>query len=364
MDQPRTAGLLSLASPVGSVSVDPSVGHLHALRFVTEGRMLEPLHTAPWLDEPEDTLPEGLSPVERRLSGDFLCAPFAGTDDPDIPPHGWPANSAWSMTERNENSACFALGRTVQGARVEKTITLSADAPVLYQTHSISGGSGGLTAAHHTMVRMATGGRLFLTPKRVAITHDAPLDPGRNRLACPARSIDLTAFPAADGGTIDLTHLPIGDAHEDFVTLVEAGRDGIGWTALIRKVEDDIVFILKDKAVLPVTMLWHSNGGRDYAPWSGRHTGVIGIEDGRAAGAASLLAARGDNPVRAQGVDTVFELAEGVTHTVRHVIGCVPRDGWTWIADIAVAGNALVLTGDDAAARTIPFDAAFFGQGG
>ncbi len=360
MNQASDTGFVRLASPFGSVSVDPAVGNLRALHFVVESRTLEPLHTAPWLDEPEDNLPADLVPIERNLSGDFLCAPFGATDDPDVPLHGWSANSAWSLVASQPASARFSLDRTIQGARIEKTATLAADAPLLYQVHAISGGSGGLTAAHHPMMRMAAGGRLFMAPKRVAITPDAPPEPGRDRLAYPGRSTDLSAFPAADGGTVDLTRLPIGDAHEDFVALVEADHDGIGWTALIRDAEDDIVFILKEKAALPITMLWHSNAGRDYAPWNGRHKGVIGIEDGRAAGVAGLLAARRENPLNAEGAETVFELADNVTHTIRHVIGCLPRAGWTRIDDIAVDGATLVLTGENGATRKLPFDAAFF----
>ncbi|TIT02535.1 MAG: hypothetical protein E5W85_32300, partial [Mesorhizobium sp.] len=116
-------------------------------------------------------------------------------------------------------------------------------------------------------------------------------------------------FPAADGGTLDLTDYRIDQSREDFVTLVEADHGGPGWTALARKAEADLVVVLKNPAELPVTMLWISNGGRDYAPWSGRHRGVLGIEDGRTAlGHAASL---GDNWLKREGVATAFALGEG-----------------------------------------------------
>ena len=82
------------------------------------------------------------------------------------------------------------------------------------------------------------------------------------------------------------------------------------------------MLVLKNPAELPVTMLWISNGGRDYAPWSGRHRGVLGIEDGRTAlGHAASL---GDNWLKREGVATAFALGEGRNVSFRHVIGALP----------------------------------------
>lgn len=358
----HSAGRIGLQSAAGAVSIDPAVGNLLGLEFRACNRTLSPLHAAPWLDEPETALPAGLAPVERRLSGDFLCAPFAGTGDAGIPPHGWPANSRWSLVERADAMASLVLDKRVFGATLTKTVRLAADAPLIYQTHVLAGGTGATSVAHHPMVRMARGGRLFMSPKRLALSAQSVLEPGRNRLAVAAQSADLAAFPASDGGTVDLTDLPIGDAHEDFVVLLEADPGAIGWTALIRAAEDDIVFVLKDSAVLPVTMLWHSNGGRDYAPWNGRHTGVLGIEDGRSAGLPGLDASRGDNVFADHGVPTALQLADGVAHTIAHAIGCVPRDGWRRVDAIAVDGGTLTLTGDGGARRDLPFATGFFAQ--
>ena len=61
-----------------SVTVDLAVGHLAGLTVEAGGRLLQPLHRAPWIDEPD--LPEGIADGLRRLSGDFLCAPFSTSD--------------------------------------------------------------------------------------------------------------------------------------------------------------------------------------------------------------------------------------------------------------------------------------------
>jgi hypothetical protein len=351
------AGWFRAETAAGRVALDPELGNLRELAFAQAGgSWLAPLHSAPWAGTPEAEAMPDLLPLERRLAGDFLCAPFGANDVEGGPFHGWTANSPWRLLDRGPGRLWLELGRPVMGARIEKRLTLAADAPLLYQEHLIDGGAGTLTAAHHPMVRLAGAGRLCLSPKRCAISPDADLEPGRSLLACPARTADPRAFPAAAGGTLDLTRLPLGARHEDFVTLVEAAGNPLGWAALLREAEDDIVFFLKSPDVLPVTMLWYSNGGRDFAPWSGRHLGVLGIEDGRCAGALGHAAAAGPNPVAAEGVPTVFALKPGRVHRIAHVTGALPRPpGWGAVADIAVSGNRLMLTGDTGARITLPF---------
>jgi hypothetical protein len=60
-----------------SVTVDLTVGHLAEIVVDIDGRRLKPLHRAPWIDEPRETLPQNLPAGTVRLSGDFLCAPFS-----------------------------------------------------------------------------------------------------------------------------------------------------------------------------------------------------------------------------------------------------------------------------------------------
>lgn len=354
-------GWLRIATAAGTAALDPEIGNLRVLAFAADGRMLEPLNTAWWVGDPAAALPDDLAPVERSLAGDFFCAPFGAGDIEPAPIHGWPANSRWQPLETAGDALALRLERPVLGASVEKRLRLAPDAPLLYQEHLITGGEGGLTVAHHPMLRLHGRGTLSVSPKRAILTPETPLEPGRNRLACPAEG-PLAAFPGADGRPVDLARLPIGDRHEDFVTLVEAPSRALGWTAVLRDAEDDIVFFLKDPAMLPVTMLWQSNAGRDRAPWGGRHTGVLGVEDGCAAGAAGHRAALGDNPVARTGVATCLALAPGRSHRIAHVTGAVARPaGWSRIAEITAAADRLTLTEASGASLVLPFAAGFFG---
>ena len=347
-----------------SVSVDLAVGHLADLAVEANGRTLRPLHRAPWLDEPRESLPPGLPEGVVRLSGDFLCAPFSAADVEPAPLHGWTANSAWDLVAdaavEGGRRATFRLRRQVMGATVEKILTLRDGHPFLYQEHSFSGGAGAISVAHHAMTVMKEGGRLAFSPKRLAATPEKALEPdparGRYLLAYPARTAELAAFPTADGGAADLGDYRMDRRHEDFVTLVEAGHGGPGWTAVARRAERDLVLVLKNPAELPVTMLWISNGGRDYAPWSGRHRGVVGIEDGRTAiGHAASL---GDNWLKREGVATAFDLAEGRRVAFRQVIGTTTA-GDEPPSRVDVAPGRLDLAFADGTTRNLAFDDTF-----
>lgn len=350
-----------------SVSVDLAVGHIADLIIGRDGRTLKPLHRAPWVDEPRETLPEHLPEGVVRLSGDFLCAPFSRADVEEAPLHGWTANSAWEVVDSSavENGwrASFRLKRKVMGATVDKMLTVRNGHPFLYQEHVFTGGEGAISVAHHAMTAMADGGRLAFSPKRLAGTGDEALEPdparGRSLLAYPARTADITRFPAADGGVIDLTEYRSGRRQEDFVTLVEAENARLGWTAVARRAEDDLVLVLKNPAELPVTMLWISNGGRDYAPWSGRHTGVLGIEDGRTA--VGHAASLGDNWLRREGVDTAFDLGGRVAF--RQVLGALPLDVLQLPRQLAAEAETLRLVMADGGMVDVPFDGGFLRVG-
>lgn len=350
-----------------SVSVDLSVGHIAELKIRDGNRILSPLHRAPWVDDPEADFPPDTPANVRRLSGDFFCAPFGRNDIEEGPSHGWSANSAWDHIEttRQENrlTAVFRLQRKIMGAIVEKRISLMSGHPFLYQANSLAGGAGAVSVAHHVMVHMAGGGDLAVSPKRLAQTLPEPLetDPalGRCLLAPGAEAADLSRFPLADGGVADLTMYPLGDAHEDFAALVERPGHSLGWSVVSRKRESDRIIVLKRPDMLPLTMLWMSNGGRHYAPWSSRHAGVLGIEDARASPLGHADSCRA-NSLNRRGIPTAFQLEEGKTITVRQVIGACAsgREGES-IRDVTAETDRLILSSQDGRVSTLAYDPDF-----
>jgi hypothetical protein len=340
------------------LAIDPSIGNIRQLDFFVDGRELTPLHTAPWADDPDLDVDHSVPLVEAKLAGDFFCAPFSTSDVETSPPHGWSANSKWALIDSVDGSLHLRLDRRVMGAGITKTLTLAKDAPLLYQTHVIEGGEGRISVAHHPMIRVETRARLSVSEKRAALSPAHALEAGRNRLACGKRVENISRFPSEDGGVVDLCDLPIGDRHEDFVTLIEAEGSPLGWTAVLRDAENDIVFVLKAPDILPVTMFWHSNGGRDHAPWNGQHRGVLGIEDGCAAGVDGHRASLAHNAVSDEGVLTA--LALGGTIRIPHVIGAIPRpQGWGNITAIGAYDGQLTLTDVGGESLSLPFDTEF-----
>ena len=352
-----------------TVVVDLAVGHLRTVEIVFQGRKLTPLYTAPWVDDPAIAGDESILPNLRFLSGDFFCAPFGSADDPAVPSHGWPANSRWEHLDTSRHAkggsvARYALEKLINGARLVKEITLRDGHPFIYQRHMFEGGDGAITVASHAMTKFGTRGRLSFSPKAYAETPPNPQesDPARGRSVFkhPARFEDLRKAPLKDGGTTDLLSYPVAARHEDFVMLVEAPGSRLGWAAAIRDDAGDVILSLKNPADFPVTMLWFSNGGRDYKPWNGRNVGVLGIEEGRVWSANGYKKSIAPNPLSQSGVPTSLVLRPEGSAEVRHVTGALPRRAeWTEIVKVQAGDDALRLADASGATTSVPFDPSF-----
>ena len=349
--------------------LDLSAGHIRTLEIGQEGRRVAPLYTAPWVDDPGIQADESIPRNLRRLSGDFFCAPFGGTDQENVPPHGWPANSPWRHADTTQHpqggvTARFILDKPVQGARLVKELTLRDGHPFVYQRHVFEGGGGRITAASHPMTKFFSRGRLSFSQKAYVETPPTPLEPdssrGRYALAYPARFTDLGAAPLKGGGTTNLRKYPIAERHEDFVMLVEAPSARFGWAAAAREDARDILLSLKNPRDFPVTMLWFSNGGRDYPPWNGRNVGVLGIEEGCTFSARGYAASIAPNALSQTGVPTALELKPDGAVELRHVIGGLALpDRWSEISSINVEPQELALRDMGGGRRSVPYDASF-----
>ncbi len=327
---------LRLAAEGVTLDFARDCGFIGPLVVMDGGRRVDLLHRAPW---GADEVPVGAPPHHAGLRGDFFCAPFgAGADG--VPLHGWTANGRWDVADQGPGHLAAVLERDVLGARVEKMIALRDGHPFVYQRHVFAGGVGAMRVANHAMVSLPLGGMVTTSAKAF---HQTPADPletdparGRSLLAYPARG-EARAFPLADGGTVDLRRYPLGVGHEDFVVGVEAAGHAFGWTAVARR-EGDLFLSLRRADLLLLTMFWHSNGGRHYAPWSSRHVGVLGVEEG---------------------ADVVLD-PDGVVE-VRHVIGCIGWPTGEAVADVVPALDGLVVTGVAGLRRVVGFDAEFLG---
>lgn len=93
------------------------------------------------------------------------------------------------------------------------------------------------------------------------------------------------------------------------------------WNAVVFPKQGYLWFCLRNPRVLRHTILWHSNGGRHYAPWNGRHRRVLGIEDVTAYFHYGLAESCSPNPLSDQGIATSLYLDPGTPLRVSTIMG-------------------------------------------
>jgi hypothetical protein len=264
---------------------------LGPVTFDRQGRKIQPYSVAPWAEEPVD---RSLPPIIRVLRGDFFCLPFGGNATPyrgeRHPVHGETANARWRLESLKTNAGrtCLHLSlRTrVRPGRVDKRIWLLDGENVVYSQHVISGMSGPMNPGHHAMLRFPDvpgSGRLstsrFVYGQVFPQAFEFPEKSGYSWLKLGAEFSSLEKVPTLDGQTADLTRYPARRGFEDLVMLVSDAEEAFAWTAVAFPQQGYVWFALKDPRILRQTILWISNGGRHYPPWSGRHVNVMGLEE-------------------------------------------------------------------------------------
>jgi hypothetical protein len=340
--QVRAAGIQLSFAPAGGV--------LETFTVTDEGAAITPLHRAPWAP---GEVPPDAPRHQRWLKGDFLAAPMGPGPDGL---HGLAANGDWRVMPSAPGTLRAVLEGAVQGATLVKEISLTDHHPFVYQRHLFIGGRGALPVSTHAMIAVPGGAKLGFSRKRWWETPGQPLetDRGRSALAYPRRAEDAAAFPGADGAAVNLHRYPWGDRHEDFVAGIEEPAVQLGWTAIVRPDQGDLVLSLKNPRVLPLTMLWHSNGGRDYAPWNGRHLGCLGVEEGAALPVLGLSSAETPDPLTAAGQPAQVTLAPEGAVELRHVLGAIRWPSGQAVAGVMLDGDRLTVAGDWGAERKVP----------
>jgi hypothetical protein len=340
-------------------------GHTGPVRYRLGDRWVAPGHVAPWAEEPV----EGLPPMLRLLRGDFLCLPFG--EAPGHPPHGESANAVWTMDdvehEDDRTMLTAHLDLTLMPGRVEKCLTLRDGHAAVYTQHVIRGAEGPMPLGHHAMLRFPEpegSGLVAVSPFLKGYVAPAPMeegDAGASALAPGATFDRLDAVPLASGGRADLSRYPARPGFEDLVLLASDPALPFAWTAVTFPGEGYVWFALKNPRVLRSTVLWHSNGGRHYPPWNGRHVNVLGLEEVTAFFHYGLPASAAPNALTADGVPTAANLDPAAPLDVRYVtaVAAIPA-GFDRVADVAPEGAGHVrLTARSGAHVVVPLDHGF-----
>ena len=145
---------------------------------------------------------------------------------------------------------------------------------------------GPMCLGHHAMLKFpeAEGSGAISTSRFVygqvlSAVFEQPELGGYSSLKMGAEFQSLQEVPTAAGGLADLSRYPARRGFEDLVMVVSDAGLPLAWTAVAFPRERFVWFALKDPKVLRETVLWMSNRGRHYPPWSSRHVNVMGLEE-------------------------------------------------------------------------------------
>jgi len=309
-----------MKTPCVELALTVAGGHLAPVTFFPqEAHPIQPYALAPWWSEPLDPM---TPPVIATLRGDFFCSAFGANAESragrTLPPHGETANEVWHVMGRGSStSGCWlqlGMELSAQGGRCQAVTALLSGQSVIYQRHDLSRLRGPVSPGHHATLAFpatAGAGKLSFSPLKCAFTYPVPMERaetgGRSCLSLDVEITDLRQVPCTDGSMTDLTQFPARRGFEDLAILCADQTIGLAWSAVTFPERGFVWFSLRDPRQLSCTLLWFSNGGRDYPPWNGRHVNVMGIEDMTGYFDLGLAASRRDNPLTQRGVRTSLD---------------------------------------------------------
>ncbi|WP_338286022.1 hypothetical protein [Luteolibacter sp. LG18] len=333
------------------LAVSRRAGHMAPVVFRTGGREFSPYSLSPWTrEESNPELPELL----RVLRGDFFCMPFGVSKE--FPPHGHPANSDWDLISQSADELRLSISGGVDGATIEKVVSVRRGETAVYQDHIIRGWEGRYNYGNHPILDFSGipegQGRLSVSPFRWGSVYRGVFaDPSIGEhgvMESGALFTDLKAVPLAAGGTTDVTRYPVRSGCEDLVMMVSepaTEAQPFAWSAAV--MDGYVWFSLKNPADFPTTLFWLSNGGRQAEPWSSRHFGRVGIEEVYSHFFDGLEISREDR-LAPEGIPTTREFHKDEAVSVRIVQGIVPVPaGFQTVASIVPDGPGRVTLQDE-----------------
>ncbi|MGH6937499.1 hypothetical protein [Hypericibacter sp.] len=307
--------------PHGALEVQPPGGMIGPLRFkLKSGRHLSIFAVAPWSDE---TIPVDAPAIPghlKRLRGAFPCLPFGMASEPGAlapawrgmpfteqadPPHGFCANESWRMVATSDVPLSLRYDYPVDHAiaSIRQEIRPDPARPVVdIAIEVIARRAVRLPFGQHFILRLDENIELEAPEFEFGLTYPAIVEPDLMLTAPGCEFGVLSAAPARDGGTIDLTRFPLGKPFEDVVQL--CGMRGP--VTAIDRAARATVRIEWDRTVLPSCLLWMSNKGLGDYPWQRRFTG-LGIEPLAAAFDFSTPVSNAANPIAKRGIATTIE---------------------------------------------------------
>ncbi len=321
-----------LKTPDVELALTQLGGHLAPVIFKLGKKKGQPFSIAPWHAE---KLPAGIDPLLHVLRGDFFCLPFGGNATPvkklKLNCHGDTANAPWTFVDAKtcDKGAYIHLWQKQpfgKKARVDKRLYLRKGQTAVYQEHLVSGVDAELPVGHHpTLDFSGKSARLSAGPFTVGYVNPQPFENPANKgysaLQHGSSFTSLKKVKTVCGGTADLSVYPARRGFEDLVIMVNDRKKPFAWQAAVVQKEGWIYYALKDPKTLGSSAQWITNGGRHYAPWNGRHTDRIGLEDTTSYFADGWAESIGANALKKKGIPTALKFSSKKPTAVRYIIG-------------------------------------------
>lgn len=320
----------------GTASVQALGGMLGPVEFaLADGRRVQPLVVGGWAGDgtPEQAALPGLL---RQMRGEWPCVPFGMEEQVALPvawqaapalvvdswPHGYGSNHDWSLVSHDADGLVLVidypqdhpvrcLRREIRGVPGRAELDLSLRIEVRRAVE--------LTIALHPVFRLPALPRqaeLMIAGAGGGRTFPLVTDPSSQALQDQPFS-SLAKVPAAAGGTLDLSRLPLEHANEELLQVAASG----GHVSLRNLAERYTATLDYDALLFPTVLLWIANCGRMDYPWNGRFR-ALGIEPVRSAFDLGLaVSANPRNPWRGAGVPTTVTLSPDEPLSTTYRIG-------------------------------------------
>ena len=299
-----------------------------------EGKVVQPFHIAPWSEEQQK---EELSPIMKRLRGEWTCVPFGAArkidkltpdweavkwEEYEDMPHGPSSSLEWTLAEQTKEKLVFTLEypATHDIRKLTRTITPDPEkAAIRFELQVEARRDTKLPIGLHPTFRLSHEPlKCKLQPSKFSfgITCPGDFEPGAYILEPNALFASLSSVPAADHSHLDLSRLPLQQNCENLVQLC-----GIDGSFELVNEEDQYTMRLEwNKDQYPSCVLWMSNRGRSYYPWNSRNL-CLGIEPVNAAFDFGNHVSLAENPIRKKGIPTAMEFKKDVVWKTEYSIG-------------------------------------------
>jgi len=316
----------------GSLEVQNLAGMLGPLNFKIKNslediQIFQPLMIAPWNDDPLTIKQENkLPPILYSLKGEWPCVPFGSArpvdnlhpewqkihwDKAEGPPHGHSSNLNWKLNHKTDSEIeieceypngdpIHKLVRRIKPVPNEPAVNIELE---VHPREDCKLGIG----LHPTINLEERVGETLLVPGKFRFGMTFPGDIEPTALTKPASIFhSLSEVPLKDGSTKDFSKLPLAENTENLLLLCDV--DG---TFEVKYVRSGFTLKLEwDAKEFPTVLLWLSNQGRPFYPWSSRFRGC-GIEPLCAAFDLGTHVSTSHNMLNDHGIKTHCEFKKG-----------------------------------------------------